>query len=43
MSGYPVSPLYVYDPAKPWTAGTLRGDRVIARRRPGGQSRGNCC
>jgi len=22
MSGYPNSPLYVYDPAKPWTAGT---------------------
>ena len=22
MSGYPSSPLYVYDPSKPWTAGT---------------------
>jgi hypothetical protein len=29
MSGYPTSPLYVYDPAKPWTAGTFVGNRVI--------------
>ena len=25
MSGYPTSPLYVYDPAKPWTAGMRTG------------------
>jgi hypothetical protein len=31
MSGYPSSPVYVYDPAKPWTAGTRAGGtRVIA-------------
>ena len=31
MSGYPSSPLYVYDPAKPWTAGTgLPDGRVLA-------------
>jgi len=29
MSGYPTSPLYVYDPAKPWTAGTFVNNRVI--------------
>ena len=29
MSGYPSSPLYVYDPARPWTAGTVRGDRTV--------------
>ncbi len=29
MSGYPTSPLYVYDPAKPWTAGTFVGNRVV--------------
>jgi hypothetical protein len=29
MSGYPSSPLYVYDPGKPWTAGKLQGDRPI--------------
>lgn len=30
MSGYPTSPLYVYDPAKPWTAGARAGLRVVA-------------
>jgi hypothetical protein len=30
MSGYPTSPLYVFDPAKPWTAGTVVKNRVIA-------------
>jgi len=30
MSGYPTSPLYVYDPDKPWTAGTVEGEKVIA-------------
>jgi hypothetical protein len=29
MSGYPTSPLYVYDPTKPWTAGTFVKNRVI--------------
>ncbi|MGD8237425.1 MAG: hypothetical protein PVH68_02630, partial [Armatimonadota bacterium] len=29
MSGYPTSPLYVYDPTKPWTAGTFVNNRVI--------------
>ncbi|OQB82576.1 MAG: hypothetical protein BWX88_03885 [Planctomycetes bacterium ADurb.Bin126] len=29
MSGYPSSPLYAYDPAQPWTAGTVAGHRVI--------------
>jgi len=29
MSGYPSSPLYVYDPGKPWTAGTFAGNRVV--------------
>lgn len=29
MSGYPTSPLYVFDPALPWTAGTVVGNRVI--------------
>jgi len=29
MSGYPSSPLYVYDPAQPWTAGTFVRGRVI--------------
>jgi hypothetical protein len=29
MSGYPTSPLYVFDPAQPWTAGTVAGHRVI--------------
>lgn len=30
MSGYPTSPLYVYDPSKPWTAGKFVGHRVIS-------------
>lgn len=30
MSGYPTSPLYVFDPAKPWTTGKLVGGRVVA-------------
>ncbi len=29
MSGYPSSPLYEYDPAKPWTAGMFVDNRVI--------------
>ena len=29
MSGYPTSPLYEFDPAQPWTAGTVAGHRVI--------------
>ena len=29
MSGYPTSPLYVFDPAQPWTAGTVVNNRVI--------------
>ncbi len=29
MSGYPTSPLYVYDPTRPWTAGKFVGNRVI--------------
>jgi hypothetical protein len=29
MSGYPTSPLYVFDPNQPWTAGTVAGNRVI--------------
>jgi hypothetical protein len=29
MSGYPTSPLYVFDPARPWTTGKLRQNRVI--------------
>ncbi len=35
MSGYPTSPLYVFDPAKPWTAGTV----VRRPRDPGHRSR----
>jgi hypothetical protein len=29
MSGYPTSPLYVFDPGRPWTAGKLRNGRVV--------------
>ena len=29
MSGYPTSPLYVYDPALPWTAGKFVEHRVV--------------
>jgi hypothetical protein len=29
MSGYPGSPLYVFDPAKPWTAGTLVKNHLV--------------
>jgi len=29
MSGYPTSPLYQWDPNKPWTAGKFIGGRVI--------------
>lgn len=34
MSGYPSSPLYVYDPAQPWTAGTFVRGRVIQDDQP---------
>ena len=34
MSGYPTSPLYVFDPARPWTAGTVAGNRVVEDRDP---------
>jgi len=35
MSGYPTSPLYVYDPSKPWTAGTGQiGGRALGRSDP---------
>ena len=30
MSGYPSSPLYVFDPAKPWTAGAFVDNRVVS-------------
>jgi len=29
MSGYPSSPLYAFDPDRPWTAGTLVDGRVV--------------
>ncbi len=29
MSGYPTSPLYVFDPTKPWTAGKFINGRLI--------------
>jgi len=33
MSGYPTSPLYVYDPAKPWTANTpLPDGKTVSER-----------
>jgi hypothetical protein len=31
MSGYPTSPLYVYDPSKPWTAGKEKSPGKIYR------------
>ncbi len=34
MSGYPTSPLYVFDPDKPWSAGTVAGNRVIGDQDP---------
>ncbi|MCU0871075.1 MAG: hypothetical protein MUE50_01900 [Pirellulaceae bacterium] len=34
MSGYPSSPLYVYDPQQPWTAGTFVNGRVIQDDQP---------
>jgi len=35
MSGYPTSPLFVYDPSKPWTAGTGPvGGRALASTDP---------
>lgn len=34
MSGYPGSPLYVYDPQQPWTAGTFVRGRVIGDEQP---------
>jgi len=34
MSGYPSSPLYVYDPRQPWTAGTFIKGRVIQDDQP---------
>jgi len=34
MSGYPSSPLYVYDPQKPWTTGTVVADRRIGEKEP---------
>ncbi|MCS7304035.1 MAG: hypothetical protein NZ602_02860 [Thermoguttaceae bacterium] len=34
MSGYPTSPLYVYDPKKPWTTGTVEADQRISEKDP---------
>lgn len=34
MSGYPSSPLYVYDPQQPWTAGTFVRGRVVQDDQP---------
>jgi len=39
MSGYPSSPLYVYDPQQPWTAGTFVNGRVIQDDQPGANPR----
>jgi hypothetical protein len=40
MSGYPSSPVYVYDPAKPWTAGQrIGGTKVMEDGAPGSNPR----
>lgn len=39
MSGYPGSPLYVYDPQKPWTTGTVVGERRIDEKDPSANPR----
>lgn len=39
MSGYPTSPLYVFDPAKAWTAGTVSGNRVVQDGEPAANPR----
>jgi hypothetical protein len=40
MSGYPSSPVYVYDPAKPWTAGKrVAGTRVMGEGAAGSNPR----
>jgi len=39
MSGYPSSPLYVYDPQKPWTTGTVVDQRRIEEKDPSANPR----
>lgn len=39
MSGYPTSPLYVFDPALPWTAGKFAKNRVMGDQDPGANPR----